>query len=299
MDAKFLNFQPVELSLREKHAEYFMKTPRRAADYTFTNLWGWAEVYGMEWVEAHGLLWLRQSLRGGMTLSRLWCPMGDWNAADWDAIVAQTPAGTCWDRVPLELATPLLERFPERIRMEETTEQWEYLYESQTLATLAGNKLHKKRNHVNGYIKAYGEDYRELTLADIDAVLALQHDWCRWRECEKSPALMAESEVTLRVLNHWADLPALMAGALYVDNLMVAFTVAEPLDNDTLVIHFEKGRPEYRGVYQAINACFAKNRAPDFRLLNREQDAGEEGLRQAKESYYPVDYLHKNRLCFK
>lgn len=294
-----MSFQPIDLSLRETHAAFFNATPRRAADYTFTNLWGWAEVYGLEWAQQHGLMWVRQTKRGDMPISRLWAPLGDWSAADWDAIVAETPAGTLWDRVPVELADTLAQRFPDRVTIEETTEQWEYLYESQALATLSGNKLHKKRNHVNGYMKAYGEDYRELTLADMDAVLALQHDWCRWRECEKSPSLMAESEVTLRVLTHWADLPNLMAGALFVKDLMVAFTVAEPLDAETLVIHFEKGRPEYRGVYQAINATFAARRAPDFRLLNREQDAGEDGLRQAKESYYPCDYLKKNRIIFK
>lgn len=293
-----MSFKPIDLSLRETHAAFFKATPRRAADYTFTNLWGWAEVYGLEWAEKHGLMWVRQTKRGDMPISRLWAPLGDWSVADWDAIVAETPASTLWDRVPLELADMLAQRFPARVTVEETTEQWEYLYESKALATLSGNKLHKKRNHVNGYMKTYGEDYRDLTPADMDAVLALQHDWCLWRECEKSPSLMAESEVTLRVLTHWADLPNLMAGALYVKGLMVAFTVAEPLDEQTLVIHFEKGRPEYRGVYQAINATFASRRSAEFSILNREQDAGEDGLRQAKESYYPVDYLRKNRVIF-
>lgn len=293
-----MNFAPIELSLRDTHAAYFAVTPRRAADYTFTNLWGWAEAYGLEYAEAHGLMWIRQTKRGDLPISRLWCPMGDWAKADWDAAMAETPAGTLWDRMPLELIEQLHARYPERFTVEETTEQWEYLYESAALGTLAGNKLHKKRNHVNGYRKTYGEDYRDLTLADMDSVIALQHDWCKWRECEQSASLLAESEVTLRVLTHWQDLPGLMAGALFVKDLMVAFTVAEPLDHQTLVVHFEKGRPEYRGVYQAINACFAKRVSSQYVFLNREQDAGEEGLRQAKESYFPVDYLKKNRLIF-
>ena len=59
----------------------------------------------------------------------------------------------------------------------------------------------------------------------------------------------------------------------------------------------EKGRPEYRGVYQAINFCFAKYAAKNFVFINREQDADEEGLRQAKESYMPSGYLNKNTIC--
>lgn len=293
-----MNFTPIDLSLREKHAAYLAATPRRAADYTFTNLWGWAEVYGLEYAEAHGLMWIRQTKRGEMPFDRLWCPLGDWNAADWDAAIAATPAGTLWDRVPVELIERLQAAYPQRITVEETTEQWEYLYDSAALGSLAGNKLHKKRNHVNGYRKTYGEDYRTLTHGDMDSVIALQHDWCKWRECEQSASLLAESEVTLRVLTHWQDLPGLMAGALYVKDLMVAFTVAEPLDEQTLVVHFEKGRPEYRGVYQAINAAFASRATGTYAVLNREQDAGEEGLRQAKESYFPAGYLKKNRLIF-
>lgn len=292
-----MDFQPITLDTRELHARYFNATPRRTADYTFTNLWGWAEVYGLEWAEAHGLLWIRQTIRGGMPISRLWSPLGDWNAADWEAALAETPKGTLWDRAPVELIQLLNTRAPAAMDEEETPEQWEYLYESEKLATLSGNRLHKKRNHVNGYIKAYGEDFRDLSLADMDSVISLQHDWCKWRECEQSPALMAESDVTLRVLTHWEHLPNLVAGALYVNNLMVAFTVGEPLDHQTMVVHFEKGRPEYRGVYQAINAAFARRHTAAFPIFNREQDAGEEGLRQAKESYFPLGYLRKNRLC--
>lgn len=74
---------------------------------------------------------------------------------------------------------------------------------------------------------------------------------------------------------------------------MVAYTVGEALDDETLVVHFEKGRGDYRGVYQAINQQFVQYEGARFRLVNREQDLDDEGLRKAKQSYYPVDYLRK------
>ena len=171
-----------------------------------------------------------------------------------------------------------------------------YLYTQEALSTLAGNKLHKKKNHVNGYMKTYGEDYRVLTGETMPQVLALQEDWCKWRECEKSASLLAESDVVCSVLRNWDVLPGLIGGALYAGDEMAAFAVGEPLDDQTIVVHFEKGRPEYRGVYQAINFCFAKYSAKNFVFINREQDAGEEGLRQAKESYSPSGYLKKNTI---
>ena len=125
-------------------------------------------------------------------------------------------------------------------------------------------------------------------------VLALQNDWCKWRECEKSASLLAESDVVCSVLRNWDALPGLIGGAPYVGGGMAPLAAGEPPDDQTIGAPFEKGRPEYRGVYQAINFCFAKHSAKDFLFINREQDADEEVLRQAKESYMPSGYLKKN-----
>lgn len=58
----------------------------------------------------------------------------------------------------------------------------------------------------------------------------------------------------------------------------------------------KRAAPGTAGVYQAINFCFAKYAAKNFVFINREQDADEEGLRQAKESYMPSGYLKKNTI---
>jgi len=66
-----------------------------------------------------------------------------------------------------------------------------------------------------------------------------------------------------------------------VENIIVAYTLAEPLTADTLVIHFEKGCPAYKGGYQAINRMFLAHAADGFQFVNREQDPDSEGLRKA------------------
>ena len=78
-----------------------------------------------------------------------------------------------------------------------------------------------------------------------------------------------------------------------VDGTMVAYTVAEALTPQSVVIHFEKGDTQYKGVYQAINQMFLANSAADYTFVNREQDLNDEGLRKAKMSYHPEDYLRK------
>ena len=187
------NFSSIELGDAAAYAPYFRALPLHAADYTFTNLWGWGTHYNLEWRTAHGLCWIRQK-RNDLPVERLWAPVGDWYAADWAAMPELVP-GTTILRAPEPLCELLLERLPGRVAIEETPGQWEYLYTQEALSTLAGNKLHKKKNHVNGYMKAYGEDYRTLNGEIMPLVLALQDDWCKWRECEKSASLLAESDV--------------------------------------------------------------------------------------------------------
>lgn len=286
------SFSSVSRSDLQAYQELWNRTPIHCADYTFTNLWGWVNQYGLEWRFEHNLCWIRQAGQEAGE-ERFWAPVGDWHAVDW-ASLPELEKGARWERVPEALSALLAERLPGRVAIEETRGQWEYLYTVQALATLSGNKLHKKKNHVNAYLKAYGEDYRPMDGKVREEALILLGDWCRWKECGKSPALQAESDATQRVLEHWEELPGLIGGALYVEERMAAFTVGEALDENILVVHFEKGRPEYRGVYQAMNYTFMNHVAQTFTYVDREQDADEEGLRQAKNSYFPVDFLRKN-----
>jgi hypothetical protein len=89
-----------------------------------------------------------------------------------------------------------------------------------------------------------------------------------------------------------------MGGAILVDQKMVAYTVAEKTSEDTLIIHFEKGDPEYKGVYQAINQMFFEHSGKNCATVNREQDLDDEGLRKAKLSYNPVGFPTKYDVVF-
>jgi len=57
-------------------------------------------------------------------------------------------------------------------------------------------------------------------------------------------------------------------------------------------IHFEKFDPEVKGIGQVINWETAKALAGTYKYVNREQDLGIEGLRQAKRSYSPEYVLN-------
>ena len=121
----------------------------------------------------------------------------------------------------------------------------------------------------------------------------MQENWCTWRDCASQAALDSENQAISKVLNNWQQFHRLMGGAIMVETDMVAYTVAERLSADTLVIHFEKGNHDFKGIYQAINQMFLENAGQGFRMVNREQDLDSEGLRKAKLSYNPLGFLKK------
>ena len=51
--------------------------------------------------------------------------------------------------------------------------------------------------------------------------------------------------------------------------------------------------PGLDGLNQLINQLFAKECLTEFKFVNREQDLGIPGLRQAKESYLPDHMIEK------
>jgi hypothetical protein len=55
-----------------------------------------------------------------------------------------------------------------------------------------------------------------------------------------------------------------------------------------LHILFEKGDLNYSGIYQTINYLTANTYLLNVTYINRQEDMGIEGLRQAKLSYHPV-----------
>ncbi len=283
-----LAFEPVTLDGADSFYACWDAMPQRSIDYSLVNLWGWQQHYGLEWAFAGGLCWLRQTCPCDTVL---WAPVGDWKNADWESLLSP---GMTFVRVPEVLEALWQERFPGRLNSRTARGQWEYLYDRRELAQLPGNRFHKKKNHVSAFLKANGEpDYRHLDERMVEDCLGLQDTWCQWHDCDHSPSLTAENDAINLVLSHCDRFRGLCGGAIYIDGEIVAFSVGERLDEETMGVHYEKGLNAVRGVYQTINCWFCRQECGDVTRVNRAQDLDEEGLRQAKLSYQPVDFLHK------
>ena len=296
---KPLEFSPISLPETpgdngHKYLELLALTPLLASDYSLANIWGWADHYGLEWAFCDkDLCWIRQI----KPQVRYWAPVGNWENVPWKDCCLEP--GSEITRVPEGLGQIWQAARPQSVQLKEERGSWDYVYLASDLAELKGNRFHRKRNHYNQFLKLYNWEYKTMTVADVDAVLAMQEEWVQWREDSSSPSLIAENKAVVRVLSNWEKLPNLTGGLIYIDGNLRAYTVGEPLGSEMVVIHFEKACTEYRGLYQAINSMFVQNECSAYKFINREQDLDDPGLRKAKESYNPVDYIKKQVISFK
>lgn len=282
-------YSPISLDGMELYLKLLSLNKTQASDYSFANIWGWAPHYDLEWRFDGTLCWIRQNRPEPC----YWAPVGPWDQVrDWKDC-PEVRSGAKFIRLPNVLCEQWSIALEDGVIVEETRGQWDYLYRSSELATLSGNRFHKKKNLLKQFQKLYNYEYRSLAINCVETVLNMQTEWCRWRDCESSEALLAENDAVARVLAHWKDIPGLCGGIIRIDGVPVAYTLAEPLNNDTLIIHFEKAANGIKGAYQAINYLFCNDVGVNYTYVNREQDLDDEGLRQAKLSYNPVDFSKK------
>ena len=168
----------------------------------------------------------------------------------------------------------------------------DYVYSAQDLINLAGRKYHKKKNHLNRFLKDYQFEYRDLDMELVECFLVLQEEWCKMKECIESPELHSEDYAIHTALTSFEELDY-KGGAIQIGSKIEAFSLGEKLNDNTAVIHIEKANPEIPGLYTAMNHSFCSSAWPDMKYINREQDLGIEGLRKAKESYHPHHMIDK------
>lgn len=183
--------------------------------------------------------------------------------------------------------------YPDQFEIEYNRDLADYVYESEKLATLSGKKLHGKRNHINKF-KLEHEDwsYETLTEENLEECFEMALKWRNDNGCEEDEEKNAEMCVTMNSLRLFKELE-LTGGILKVDGEIAAFTIGEPICDDTFVVHIEKAFADIQGAYPMINQQFVSHECQNYQYINREEDTGAEGLRKAKLSYRPVFLVEK------
>lgn len=294
-----LQFKPLCRTDLAMLTPYFEGKGAIAADYSILYFHMWNGFLRSEYaIDEDGVLYLRRNTRHGV----FYYPPLRCKSSDLLADIPRLARVTDEPTVSL-CAIPAheVERVENAFAVieKDASRRWaDYIYAAEDLATLRGHRYNKKRNLVNQFKKLYeGRSYEPLSAENVSDAADLLHRIMDATEMNEDERF--ENERVLEVLADYARL-SLCGGLVRVDGVAVAFCVAERIDN-VLIVHVEKADRAYKGAYQYINYRFAKEQYEQgqITLINREDDTGDEGLRHAKLSYFPVDILHKYRMVLK
>jgi hypothetical protein len=180
--------------------------------------------------------------------------------------------------------------------VEEDRDNFDYLYLREDLATLPGNRYHKKKNRINYFLARHDCVIEPLVSGRTEEVVAFLAEWGRVRgETAESRSFLPELEATVEAVR-CADFLRLEGLVAMVAGEVKGLVMGERLNADTSVCHFQKCDPFMDGLAQLIDREFNARLFTDCTYVNREQDLGEPGLRSAKLTYHPVELVRKYRL---
>ncbi|MBP3460108.1 MAG: DUF2156 domain-containing protein [Lachnospiraceae bacterium] len=283
----------------ELFQEFYEKEQSRSCEHSFANNLLWSPFYGTKYCIIDGSL-VFKSGREEITVS---FPIGRTNTKRVvDKLISyfeEKEQPFCMHLVTPEQFERLEQMYPGRFQIRYERDAADYVYESEKLISLAGKKLHGKRNHINNFIKNYPDyQYERITEKNKEECLAMAQEWRVQNGCDSDPEKSAEFCVTLRALKELEQLQ-LVGGLIRAGGKVVAFSIGEKLCDDTFVVHIEKAYADIQGAYPMINQQFVLHEASEYTYINREEDTGAEGLRKAKLSYYPAFLQEKGTVTFK
>jgi hypothetical protein len=296
-----LNFKPVTIEALPEMDSYFRMQNYRTCDFTQGGMIMWADYFKYEYAIWEDTLFVKGFSAIDPSEIAFSIPIGKLDIGASIEILKdyclQNKLKLMLSAVPEEALAPINAVYPFRsFRLDNWSD---YLYEAEKLATLSGKAYNKKRNHVNKFMQTYPDFvFEEINESNLPETISFFQYFNSQYE-KKSPLFHNEAKMTEYVLNHYNRFNFI--GALIkIDNKVAGFTIGEILA-DTLYTHIEKASRDYEGIYETLGMNFAKHvieSYPDVKYLNKEDDAGDEGLRKSKLSYHPFSLLARYNLIY-
>jgi uncharacterized protein len=283
---EYPSFAPISLEMKEDLHPALNLTEDGISEFTFSNLYLFRKTYGYRLSSIPGKTFVIEGARHGKSFFSVPCALPE---AD---ILDELMAGHDYlKNLPESLVAANRAGLERRgYSVEEDRDNFDYLYDRTDLAELSGKAYHKKRNLVNAFLNSYSYEQKPLSKDNVPDALAVLD---KWREAKGFDGDYEASREALELF----DVLGMRGFVYYVGGSPAGWCLGESLAKGRMfAVHFEKGIEEYKGIYQFINQAFAQSLPTTIRHINREQDLGDEGLRQAKMTYRPSGFVSKHRV---
>lgn len=292
-----MEFKPFRIEDKARIDSYFAVHHYEQIHCTFNTLFLWQDAYQTSWAEQDGILFVRAGT-GKDTFFMPPFAKEEENFVHGLALIHEE-----YDRLGLPFrlksasswVTEQIERLvPGKYDFIEDRDNEEYIYRTDDMIRLPGKKLRMKKNHLNGFLRQYADyQYEAITKENLEDAKAGIHDWfLRHGDIEE------EEQAIKRCFDHW-DALGVKGAVIRIYGKVEAFTNGDSINEKMAHIIFEKANPEIRGLYQAINRDFLMHEFAETEFVNREEDLGLPGLREAKMGYHPDHLTEKYDVVLK
>ncbi|MBO7563942.1 MAG: DUF2156 domain-containing protein [Clostridiales bacterium] len=295
-----LTWYPLTPADQPVYTKYYSMTETKMTDLTFHCRFAWDNVFHIRWTVCEDCL-IQISDGDGYTSPFMLMPLGKLTPEKLEKIVrAVRPvfADKGWPFRIIgieESAKPVFEKSGIAAKIDFEEDSSDYFYDAELLRTLPGKKYAKKRNHWSKFLRMY-PDYQYETLSPdlFGECLKLVGTWASDKGIDIADTTESDYYMIKRIFDNWDSLKA-RGGAIRIGGKIVAFSIGSVGQEEVGFIHFEKADIQYDGLYAAINKLVLEHEFPSIRYVNREEDMGIPGLRQSKESYFPICKIRKWR----
>ncbi|MFA5324546.1 MAG: phosphatidylglycerol lysyltransferase domain-containing protein [Bacteroidales bacterium] len=297
-----LDFKNIEITDKPWVDELLKYSQFKGTEYCFTSLFIWANFYNSLISRYNDILIVRSLSETGADYLY---PAGKFSDIELKTILKlisedAVNLGKSANIIGItnEGISRLENLFPQKFSFIPVRSSYDYIYCVKNLISLTGKKYQPKRNFINHFLSNENWKYEDISLENITECTEMNNKWCEENYCIHNISKQSESCATRKALKNFFQLN-LKGGLLRVDNEVIAFSIGEPLNNDTFIVHVEKAFSRIKGAYPMINREFLFHEASAFKYVNREDDAGDEGLRKAKLAYNPEYLVEKYNAILK
>jgi len=303
-----MQLQPLTLNDKPIFDEYARQTDTRLSNYAFAPLYVWKEHFQFYWtlIAEHLCIFAKQGEDYFMPILPMPCNPENRTSRNVIRTAYQfmlesnrNPHIARIENIPHALLT-----FFEKDGFRATLKETEYLYETEALSELSGNRFKSKRNVYNAFMDRYpSAELSPYCTADNDACFTRYDAWhtARAMNCEDAVycAMLADSRSAHRVAIAHADALGLFGRIVRVNGDIKGYTFGYPLNADTFCILFEITDLGIKGLAQFIYREFCKELVGTYRWINAMGASGLENLKRVKRSYHPVELLPSYNIVLK
>ncbi len=281
------DFKKIQLEDKSIFDTHYQHHPPMHSGELFTTMISWAEYVEYHYAKIQDSIIILSKDSNGTVLH---APSGTFDQDLLAQVMKLAKKEDCIFGFIKKTEKDYLSKHYPTLKIIEDRDYFDYVYRASDLAELPGTKYGKIRNRLNKFTKNFSYATEEITQNNMDEVNEFLKRWCLWKDCSSDELLENERKAIIYSMKHYFDFN-LKGLALRIDGTIQAIAVYEKMNPDTVVVHFEKGSPDYDGIYKAINMETAQRVRHLVPFIDREEDVGIPGLRQAKLSYHPDHFI--------